>query len=283
MWPVKGVVVGYDGSPDSRAALEWATFLRLRRGGRLTVLHAYDGAASVAAEAAERVRRWSGAGDREIAEITGVTSSGDAPDVLLTAAVDAELLVIGSGGRRTAASRWIGPVAWEVARRAPCPVVTVCSRFRGAGPERGAVVVGVDGSRHGLAAVRFAADTAAALEVRLCLVAVYRDPTHADRPVGGAFRLEAGESAVDPSTYHVAAERLRAAAESVNREHAELAVRLQAVGGRPVRVLTEASSRAGLVVVGRHLRSGPGAATADVTRGALIRARCPVAVVPSAE
>ena len=55
----------------------------------------------------------------------GVTIDPAEPDTILAAARGADLVVIGSHGRKGAPRLIFGSVAEEVARKAPCPVMIV--------------------------------------------------------------------------------------------------------------------------------------------------------------
>jgi nucleotide-binding universal stress UspA family protein len=273
MWPLRGVVVGFDGSADARAALDWATIETQRRGASLTVVHASDDIAvipgpwprrasgreldvySVASDGAARALR---ALPPRTREVVGVTCAGDPASVLSVVATDAEMLVVGAGRSRRRGRR-ISPVTWEVVNHAPCPVVVVSARSAVAPEAGGRVVAGVDGSAPGFAAVRFAADMAALAHAKLHLVTAYRGPGH-----------------------RAAWEQLVAAEAAVQREYPDLPVLLEAVEGDPADVLADAGAQADLVVVGRHELPGDAEATRpDVTRGVLLHAPCPVAVVAS--
>lgn len=299
MWPVKGVVVGYDGSADSRAALAWAAHESARRDVPLTVVHAGGDVAvipgpmpdeppdprafSVAADGAALARRLESDRDLREVEVIGVTSAGDAGSVLLTAGAGADLLVLGSGGRRRIAPRHIGTVAWEVAHHATCPVVIVSAGYTPSGGVRGSVVACVDGSPESTAAAHFAADVADLWGAKLHLVAAYPSAVDAVAAPRTTLALEkSGEPAFDTSSHHLAWDRLVAAEVTVAERHPELSIQLETLEGDPVPVLAALSGQAGLLVLGRH---APPAdvehPTPDVTGSVLARARCPIAVVPS--
>ena len=135
------VVVGVDGSTGARAALEWAALEALRRGTSVLAVCAYNEPSTVAAggpagagalaelrlgleRSAEQVLA-----DAEAAVDTVPVSTraahGPAADVLLEAASDAELLVVGSRGRGGFASLVLGSVSQQCAARAPGVVVVV--------------------------------------------------------------------------------------------------------------------------------------------------------------
>ena len=143
------VVVGVDGSEGADAALEWAVAEARLRGARLRVVFAWTlsyprgegygyligpidvppyGTVSDQRHAAERVLEratahlWPTADgleiDREVAE-------GPAAEVLVDAAADADLLVVGSRGHGGFVGLLLGSVSQQCAHRAACPVVIV--------------------------------------------------------------------------------------------------------------------------------------------------------------
>jgi nucleotide-binding universal stress UspA family protein len=135
------IVVGVDGSVGARAALEWAAHEARRLGTSLHAVCAYNEPPTVAAGGpaaagalaelrhglerdAERVL----ADAEELVDIVPVSTRavhGPAADVLLEAASDADLLVVGSRGRGGFASLVLGSVSQQCAARAPGVVVVV--------------------------------------------------------------------------------------------------------------------------------------------------------------
>jgi nucleotide-binding universal stress UspA family protein len=107
------IVVGVDGSPQSLTALEVATRLRDRLGSTLRVLAARGGKGIAMASL--------GAED--------ITIEPDAPvTVLVNAAQDADLVVVGSRGLHGV--RTLGSVSERVAYQAACSVLVVRSTTR---------------------------------------------------------------------------------------------------------------------------------------------------------
>jgi nucleotide-binding universal stress UspA family protein len=133
------IVVGVDSSRGSSAALEWAVDEARRRGAALHVVTAWElptalGApiplptgfapAALAHAAAEEEVRAALADATDVpVEITVV--EGHPRTVLLEAAKDALLLVVGRRGRSSWAGLTLGSVSEACARSAPCPVVIV--------------------------------------------------------------------------------------------------------------------------------------------------------------
>jgi nucleotide-binding universal stress UspA family protein len=130
------IVVGVDGSPEAQAALGWAARQAALTGGALHALTAWtiragygfvggaepDGAAralnvlgrSVAAELGET------AGSTAVVE---EVDTGHPAEVLLRAAAEADLLVVGCRGRGAFTGLLLGSVSRHVAAHAPCTVV----------------------------------------------------------------------------------------------------------------------------------------------------------------
>jgi nucleotide-binding universal stress UspA family protein len=136
--PEGAVVVGIDGSAESRAALRWAGRYAGRLGTPLCAVAVWQdqlqfGPASVFPEPefAADARRWL---DKALAELpadltpTDVTTRvgrGDPVRVLVGVSRDAELLVLGNHGRGALAGALLGSVALGCAHHARCPVVLV--------------------------------------------------------------------------------------------------------------------------------------------------------------
>ncbi len=154
------VVVGVDGSPSARAALEWAADHAHHRGLDLHVLIVYrasdepnphvakDGetGASHLGDQARRAADWRTEHDRYArteAEQRATTMvealPGPLPETILTrtatgrrpsealieAARDADLLVVGSRGRGGFVGLVLGSVSQQLSHHAPCPLVIV--------------------------------------------------------------------------------------------------------------------------------------------------------------
>jgi nucleotide-binding universal stress UspA family protein len=142
----KHILAATDFSEASRDAVELARAMACECGAALTLVHVcevpgyartgpipYDVAAPAAARAeaqldalVERVRgACPGAG--------GIVKIGSAPEQILAVAGDvrADLVVLGTHGRRGLAHAMVGSVAERVVRSSPVPVLTVRSRRAG--------------------------------------------------------------------------------------------------------------------------------------------------------
>jgi nucleotide-binding universal stress UspA family protein len=137
------IVVGVDGSEHGRAALRWAVDEAKRRKARVVAVHAwsYPYVADLTymlpnsldrdmlARSATLVLRHSVedvvTGRLASVPVEQVVAQGDAAEVLLGAAQDASLLVVGPRGRSAVGDLLLGSVSRECTRRAHCPVVVV--------------------------------------------------------------------------------------------------------------------------------------------------------------
>ena len=123
---VTRIVAGVDGSEESKVALRWALEEARLRHAELRAVYAW--AAPGPRRAAEE--RLGAMVADAVGEMTGVAVSqvaveGDPTRVLVEAARDADLLVVGSRRRRTAAGAAGRSISRECTNRAACPVVIV--------------------------------------------------------------------------------------------------------------------------------------------------------------
>jgi nucleotide-binding universal stress UspA family protein len=139
------IVVGVDGSEHARRTLQWGVDEARLRKWVVIAVHAYTiPTAFVAPEpmlgveppvtAPEYIERLEEAAKRLLAEeidqvdsddvtIEGRVVTGSAPDALLRAAREGDLLVLGSRGLGGFKGLLLGSVSQQVVHHAPCPVV----------------------------------------------------------------------------------------------------------------------------------------------------------------
>ena len=132
-----GVVVGYDGSPASQAAVDWAAAQALRAGGRLDVVTAweyptswgntiplptgYDPAADAQAMVDPVVEQVRAA--HPGLDVHAHVVEGHPGDVLVEASRHGVLLVVASRGHRALAGVLLGSVSQHCVTHAATPVV----------------------------------------------------------------------------------------------------------------------------------------------------------------
>lgn len=274
------IVVGFDGSDPSWAAVRWAAREADRRGTELLLARAWrepilghrswddpDGA-----------RKAADADLRRIAEavetaydgraVSHVLLGDDPTDALVELSVDADLLVVGARGRGGFASLLLGSVGRQVAASAHAPVVVVRAGERADGE----VVVGVDGLRSGRRALHWAADEARLRGVSLRVVMAWNTlvPETADYPA--PFLAEYTGSAARRAL------RLLVARELGSDPGVDVVI--EAPHAQPAEALLDRSSDASVLVVGPRepsmkRRIDLGSVSAQV----LEHARVPVVVV----
>ena len=134
------IVVGVDGSPQSRRALRWAAQEAKLRGAHLSVIHAYT-LPHLGAEQAlttDIITRIHGEAqdliENEVDQLgelaTGIEVScaaaeGAPAQILLDAAGETDLLVVGSRGRGGFKALLLGSVSEQCAHHTTCPLVIV--------------------------------------------------------------------------------------------------------------------------------------------------------------
>ena len=274
----RAVVVGVDESASARNAAEWAADVAALWAAPLHLVHVVLGAVSdspitshpgwLNELCASAVR--AGA-DPENTEVI----PGNTVDLLAARAGDARLLVLGSYGTGAWSGMLAGSAALRLIERVHCPVVVV----RGSAPQippprSGPIVVGVDGTPFGQAALEFAADLADSLGTRLVAVHTWTDVAVDSH--GGLHRIADDEAALSEQ----AAARLDAALAPITAEHPQLRVERLTGGDTPLRALMTAAEEARLVVVGhRSTRPDSGMALGSTSQALVEFAPCPVAVI----
>ncbi len=286
------VVVGYDGSPASEAALAWAAKAADHQGRTLTVLHA-----------GERITYTQDAGSgvwdqneaiaeaEEVAQHGADTAAESFPDVpvqtvgsLFTAKValgelstQASMMVLGSQGRGRIGTALLGSTAYAIAGYSRCPVVIVRDDAAELpGPDR-PVFVGINGSGGSGRAVQTGVEVAREWNAPLVLVT-----TWAPAPPDPWDRGPVGYTSADAATrdYQATAEAANAAAvEQVKGEHSDIHVEGRLIQAHPVDGLVQAAE-GGLLILGtRGHGSLAGAILGSTTLGVLHQTTSPVMVV----
>jgi nucleotide-binding universal stress UspA family protein len=284
------IVVGTDASPPSTEALRWAAHEARRRDAELEVVLAYHwrlpGAALTASpDVIEQVKELTAAVvDAAVAEaqdaepdirVSGRAVHGDPGPVLVQAAEDAGLLVVGNRGGGGFASLLAGSVSVHVATHAPCPVAVVRGR---SGIDAGPVVVGVDGSSSADLALDIAFEEASRRGTGVTVTRTF-----------GAD-LQPWTIGVAPLRYdqEAVAEQLRkelATHVAVWRDkYPDVQVDLVVERGGPGAILTGLSWRAQLIVVGTRGHGAPGELFLSSVGLQLVHhAECPVLIARSGE
>jgi len=294
------ITVGLDGSPESRAAAEWAAREAKLRGLPLRLVHVWEPVPDPMAQApllgAETQQHWGERIPRESAEglrlrhpdieVTAEQRNGRPGDVLADVAKDASLLVLGSRGFSGIGGFMVGSVSLAVVAHAEQPVVLVRAGEQAidehamdpAGiPSTAApylpVVLGLDVGSPDASLIEFAFDAATRRSTSLRVVHGWNLPPYY------VYGLQADLDLHD----EIAREKAAALAEVLHpwrRKYPVVEVVEESRSGSPAVHLVDASRQASLVVVGRRIRRSPlGPHIGPVTHAVLHHAIAPVAVV----
>ena len=288
------VVVGVDGSAAATRAVRWAAREAARLELPLVLVHAcalvplavpygqallpgyhqaqleygrewLDAAAAVAHETAPEVR------------VSTDLAGGWAPEQLIARSASAELVVLGSRGLGGFTGLLAGSNAVAVTTHGHCPIVVVRGAEPGIEPRHdGPVVVGVDGSATGAAAIPFAFRAAASRGVPLVAVHAWLDMA----PAGLGDPDEDAEWETIRREHRPVVQDWLAPART---DYPDVPVKLVITRHRPAQSLLEQARNAQLAVVGSRGRGGFRGLLLGSTSQALIHhAACPAAVVPPA-
>lgn len=269
------VVVGYDGSPAADLALTWAAGAASLENLSVKAVMV-DGLSVAPGSAPDRE-----AEHEHAAHVQGILKevgaegmlerrSGTVVPVLLEAARDASILVVGSHGRGRVAEALLGSVSQHVARHASCPVVVVRAPAQ---PSAARIVVGIDGSGGSAAALEFACRRAELSGEVVVAVHAWN--------VGNVLVDRQGQL---PDTIGLAIEDsellLSESVAGVRAAHPDVTLLQEAIPVAPGLALVDASATASLVVTGSRGRGAfAGMLLGSVSHELLCRAHCPVAIV----
>lgn len=197
---------------------------------------------------------------------------GEPAAVLIGESRHAREVVVAARGLDGPVAGLVGSTAVRVAQHAACPVVLI--HTSAVGDPGGPVVVGVDGSASGDAAVEFALDYAARHTASLVALHTWSD-------VRICQQVNTVRRAFDWTT--VAIEQKRLLAERLadwRDKYSDVEVRLVVARDRPAHRLLEAATGARLLVVGSRGRGGMrGMLLGSTSQSLLYAAPCPLAIV----
>lgn len=286
--PDHGILVGVDGSPESDAAVRWATREAVLHDAPVTLMHgiqpvvvtwpvAYleagynewqdENAQSVIEQARNTVRDAAPAGQAPPVQVEikrdGIVSA------LTAASRHARMVVVGSRGMGKVSGAVLGSVSSGVLHHAQCPVAVVHDDESQAPDPASPVLLGIDGSPASEAATAFAFDEASRRKVELVAL-------HAWSDVGVFPALGMDWHEYEDQGHEVLAERLAGHQE----RYPDVTVRRRIVCDRPAQWLVDESGQAQLVVVGSRGRGGfTGMLLGSVSSKVAREAKAPVVVV----
>ncbi|MGW2088257.1 universal stress protein [Streptomyces sp. NPDC001880] len=287
------VIAAVDGSSHSLEALDWAAHEAVRRGLRLTIVHARTPDRHVEPDAQRREAQE--LLDRSVGRVSEIApelhtsklTPLDFPSAALTSlSREASLVVVGSRGMGGFRSLLLGSNSLAIASMADCPVVVVRSGpsdedteaaktagAAGAAETRTDIVAGVAADESSEGVLEFAFETAASRPgARLRIVHGW---TMFSSMISGGPVFD--RDAVADSAERTLAELTAGWLE----KYPQVEVVREPIGGSASRTLVTASATAALTVVGRR-RGGEslGLGLSPVAQTTLTHALGPVAVVP---
>ena len=282
------IVVGMDGSDGAIRAAKWAAREANLRGRGVTLVHSVLPTMAGGAFGVGLPPRFDLIDEMRvgaIAELTRIAADLDCVDVkvhvevssasglLLMASDTAEMIVLGSRGRGGFTGLLLGSVGIQVTSHASCPVIVMRAESRSDANE---IVVGIDGSPHSVAALRFAFDEASRHGWNLVAVHAWDIPSY--------DLILIPDGPIPIPMEHVADEEIRLTAEVLAgfiEDYPDVHVTERLVRSPAVQALLENATNAALIVVGTRGRNAAvGALLGSVSNGILHKAKTPVAVIP---
>jgi len=280
------IIVGVDGSPASRVAVDWAARDAARRGADLKLVHVLVPPAVMAFPEVpmppgfmewqdEEGRRFLDSAVKTVeeagaqVEVSTDMISGPAVPMLADLSCSAQLIVVGSRGRGALARSLLGSISTGLAHHAHCPVAIIHDEDPlMPHPSQAPVVVGVDGSPASEDALAIAFEQASFRGVDLVAVHAYSDT--------GVFEFPGADwSTLQTAGEETLSERLAGWQE----RYPDVPVRRVVVADKPAHQLIEQAESAQLLVVGSHGRGGfAGMLLGSVGTSVVHGARMPVIV-----
>ena len=285
----RGIIVGVDGSPAAKVAVDWAARDAAMRKVPLAVVNVLDPPAGHTFPKnpipLEYVR-WQEDEGRTVLNdalktvedsakqlgpinVRGELMTGLAVPILGELSKDAEMVVVGCRGRGALARTLLGSVSTGLVHHAHCPVAVIHSEDPlMPHPSQAPVLVGIDGSPASESATAIAFDEASWRGVELIALHAWSDTAMFE------FRVP-NWSRVRSEAEELLAERLAGWQE----RYPDVDVVRVVECDQPARQLLEQSKSAQLVVVGSHGRGGfTGMLLGSVSTAVVHAARTPVIV-----
>lgn len=294
------IIVGLDGSLESRAAADWAVREAALRGSVVNLVHVWQPVSARMAQApllgAETHQHWAERIPRETAEglrlrhpgveVGTVQLTGSRADALVEAARDGELLVLGSRALSGLGGFLVGSIGQSVVARTETPVVLVRAGEQavdehvkdsgGIPPAATAfrpVVLGLDADSPDETVLDFAFEEARCRKAPLTVVHSWNLSPYAVYTMSAGFEMHEDFARAEATA-------LTEALRPWRQKYPDVEVAEVSRPGNAANLLVNSSRDASLVVVGRRRRRNPlGVHIGSVAHAVMHHAAAPVAVV----
>lgn len=274
------IIIGVDGSEQSRTALAWALERAKERKASVELLHVADDSflsesvafLSEAQKASEQMLEVETAYAKSLGfdgPISGTAVVGHPIAEVEEISKRADLLVLGAHEGSKWAGSFFGTRAVKIAAVAHSPVAVIPNRVN---DEAHGVVVGIDGSEPSRLAIAYAAEEASRRGVPLTAVYAWMPP------LTPGLEYLWSEELVD-SQRAAAEEAIAIGVAGLSTRYPDLEIKREIIQAAPVAALVQAGENAELLVVGSR---GRGAISrlllGSVSHGVLQSLPCPVIV-----
>jgi len=284
------IVVGVDGSPVSKVAVDWAAHTAALREAPVKLVHVLNPPVVMAfpeVPMPSGYLQWQEEEGRKLLaaavltaqeaallvgnpiEVTSEMVSGTSVPAMVEESRDAQMIVVGCRGRGALARGLLGSVSTGLVHHSHCPVAVIHDEDPLIPhPSKAPVVVGVDGSPASERAVEIAFQEASFRGVDLVAVHAWSDT--------GVFEFPGVDwSVLQSGAEETLSERLAGWQE----RYTDVLVRRVVVADRAAHQLLEQAKSAQLLVVGSHGRGGfAGMVLGSVSTAVVNAARMPVII-----
>lgn len=260
-----GIVVGVDGSPESEAAIRWATAEAMLRDQPVTLAHAIapvqvtwpvayleasyldsqEAAAHEIVESAQKIVH-EVAGVAKPPEIRTCVWHANAGTALVAASRNAQMTVVGSRGLGAVGRAVLGSVSGGLVHHGHGPIAVIRRTGTLSADHASPVLLGVDGSAASEEAIAMAFDEASRRGVDLVALHAWSDVVLYFPLLGVDWSRHESEG------QELLAQRLAGWQE----RYPDVRVHRRVVCDQPARWLVEESEKAQVVIVGSHGRGG---------------------------
>jgi len=259
-----GILAGVDGSPQSDAAVRWASQEAVMRRAPLTLVHVIvpviagwslgpmhgdviEWQQSNADDVIKRARKavQSCVAESQLPEVHTEVLHGSIVPALVYVSGSEQMIVVGSRGTGALGGARMGSVSAGLVHHARCPVAVIHDGQRRSGDDRESVLLGVDGSPASEAATAIAFEEASWRKTDLVALHAWSDV--AVFPILGMDWREH-----ESQGHEILGERLAGWQE----QYPDVHVRRRLVCDQPARWLIREAEHAQLVVVGSRGRGG---------------------------